>query len=380
MTNVENIIRRSNLLSPIFRELEMSDLVKPSILSKKGGKILIVETLKLYPYFTQPWKYYHDYEHIVDLYGKLKEWKDSEHSNLSKIDYEKLLCLIIFHDIIYFPWKNDNELQSAEYFKNEFGDLFKPEITKWVYDAILATKEHKKSKDDLLNLFLVWDMSVIEGDYKELLGWEDGIRKEYSFVSTSDYKKGRLDFLRKCEDDRTKDEPLDENYALVDLMDHVTTFKPKVGFYAGSFNPFHIGHLSIVDQAKKVYDKVVILIAQNPDKPTLTDEEIEKRKKQIFSACPGIEIQYVNGFVPRFLEERSKDEEIFLIRGIRNTMDWMAESNYLQYSLKIVPSLQVQYYTCPKEIEHVSSSGIRAMETIEEGSAKDYLPKVIVNG
>lgn len=328
----------------------------------------------LYERLTESWRHYHNQNHIVDLYSGLEEIQKIPLIELSQKSYDKILCAIIFHDIIYFPWKDDNELQSANYFRKEYGHCFSKKFTDWVYNAIIATKDHKPSEDIDIDIFIGLDMSIVYTHYKELLKWEDGIRKEYSFVPTTLYKKGRIDFLNKCE--KVNDD--DDNYALVDLIDHVTEFKPKVGFYAGSFNPFHVGHLSIVKQAQKVYDKVVILIAQNPDKPLLTDEEISKRYQQIFSACPGIEIQYVKGFIPNYLKERSEEEEVFLIRGIRNTMDWMAESNYLQYSLKILPSLEVQYYTCSKEIEHVSSSGIRAMEKIEKGSAKDYLPKAIL--
>lgn len=329
-----------------------------------------LNTDEIYKRFDEPWRFYHNSEHIIELYSKLEK---SSYMN-DKKKYYKLLCLIVFHDIIYYPWETDNELESAEYFKrisDQIEDDYK-DIIGWVYDGIISTKEHNKNGDYLLDDFLMWDMDILNSEPYKLLKYEKQIQEEYSFVGTSVYKRHRLDFLNK----NVNEYP---NLKIL-IEDLENEYRPKVGFYAGSFNPFHVGHLNIVQQAQKVYDKVVILIGQNANKPILTDEEIEKRTKHIFSICPGIDIQYFKGFIPNFLIERSIEEDVFLIRGIRNTMDWMEESNYLQYCLKMMPSLQVQYYTCPKDIEHVSSSGIRAMEMEQEGSAVEYIPKLLLDG
>ena len=40
----------------------------------------------------------------------------------------------------------------------------------------------------------------------------------------------------------------------------------KIGFYAGSFDPFTIGHLHIVKAASKVFDKVYVGMGINPNK------------------------------------------------------------------------------------------------------------------
>jgi hypothetical protein len=40
------------------------------------------------------------------------------------------------------------------------------------------------------------DMKVVTRGFNELMKWEEGIRKEYSMYSDSDYKKGRIEFLK----------------------------------------------------------------------------------------------------------------------------------------------------------------------------------------
>lgn len=43
----------------------------------------------------------------------------------------------------------------------------------------------------------------------------------------------------------------------------------KVAIYSGSFNPFHEGHLDVIKQALKLFDKVVIAKGLNPEKPSV---------------------------------------------------------------------------------------------------------------
>ena len=40
----------------------------------------------------------------------------------------------------------------------------------------------------------------------------------------------------------------------------------KIAVYPGSFNPVHPGHLHVIRQAAQVFDRVIVLIAENPEK------------------------------------------------------------------------------------------------------------------
>ena len=47
----------------------------------------------------------------------------------------------------------------------------------------------------------------------------------------------------------------------------------RVGFYAGSFDPFTVGHLFVVKKASKLFDKVIIALGVNPSKKSRFDKE-----------------------------------------------------------------------------------------------------------
>ena len=50
----------------------------------------------------------------------------------------------------------------------------------------------------------------------------------------------------------------------------------NIGFYAGSFSPFTNGHLHVVKEASKLFDKVVIGIGINSRKTPRYDNELMK--------------------------------------------------------------------------------------------------------
>ena len=60
----------------------------------------------------------------------------------------------------------------------------------------------------------------------------------------------------------------------IDMIDILETWRPKIGLYAGSFNPFHKGHLNIIMKAEEIFDKVIIARGINPTK-----------KNEIFESC-----------------------------------------------------------------------------------------------
>ena len=101
------------------------------------------------------------------------------------------------------------------------------------------------------------------------------------------------------------------NPILFDLRDYVKSYKPRVAFYAGSFNPFHIGHLDIVNQSKQMFDKVVIILGQNPNKEALTTEEIEKNN---FVLTPG---RYV-GFADQEEDDEPFDQKMKRLTTLLN--------------------------------------------------------------
>jgi cytidyltransferase-like protein len=76
-----------------------------------------------------------------------------------------------------------------------------------------------------------------------------------------------------------------------------------IAIYTGSFNPFHIGHLNIVEKAERVFGKgnVLIAIGDNPEKSNRDDSE--KRALEI-SEKTGRSIEVYDIFLHELIERK----------------------------------------------------------------------------
>lgn len=102
-----------------------------------------------------------------------------------------------------------------------------------------------------------------------------------------------------------------------------------LAIYAGSFNPFHIGHLNIVEKAERIFGKgnVLIAIGINPGKVKpeevgdITEKAIELKNKI------NREVVVYTTFLHEFIEEKEKEGyKVILVRGLRNGDDLAYEN------------------------------------------------------
>ena len=148
----------------------------------------------------------------------------------------------------------------------------------------------------------------------------------------------------------------------------------NIGFYAGSFSPFTNGHLHVVKEASKLFDKVVIGIGINSRKTPRYDNELMKGALDLVLKRENLEnvsvIIYNNLSADAALEQGATA----LIRGIRNTMDYEYEEKMALINEEI--SGLDTIYIRAGEFGNVSSSLV--MELLEYGKdVSKFLPQEV---
>jgi pantetheine-phosphate adenylyltransferase len=148
----------------------------------------------------------------------------------------------------------------------------------------------------------------------------------------------------------------------------------KIGVYAGSFNPFHLGHLDVLRQAEELFDYVIVAQGHNPEKDDVPKEPFDnlKLKKDRVK-----HLRIYRGLLTDTLKEVAGEwaADVTLVRGLRNGADLAHEQNQVQFMKEMYPELKVVYFVCDKKYEHVSSTMLRNLRKFSEFEYQKYLPK-----
>ena len=142
----------------------------------------------------------------------------------------------------------------------------------------------------------------------------------------------------------------------------------KKAIFPGSFDPFTIGHKDIVEQALNIFDEIIIAVGKNPSKScmfSLTDR-ISFIKKSL-DANSKIKIESYSDLTTGFCESKNVK---FLIRGLRNTNDFIFEKDIkdMQDTFSKVKSV---YFISGQNFSYVSSSLVR--DVIKHGGIYEHL-------
>lgn len=141
-------------------------------------------------------RHYHNLTHIAHLFSICDKYMDKI-TNAAVMGFS-----ILYHDVVYDTYSNDNEEQSASFAEAQLRQLnVNPMLTDNVKTFIKATKDHTipegTSLRTDLSLFLDLDMSILGTDEEMYNLYSEKIRKEYSKYPDKVYREGRKLALQK---------------------------------------------------------------------------------------------------------------------------------------------------------------------------------------
>ncbi|MBP5441066.1 MAG: pantetheine-phosphate adenylyltransferase [Fibrobacter sp.] len=174
---------------------------------------------------------------------------------------------------------------------------------------------------------------------------------------------------------------------MVDDVCKVKNGERRVAVFAGSFDPFTVGHLDLVKRAAELYDSLIVLVAQNASKKNLFDAETRKAMVQTaISGIPNVSVAVHEGLTVDFVKSVGAR---YLVRGIRNASDLDAEQAVAWNNKVIYGDGDVETVLLLSAQEHLAVSSSVVRELLKCGAAKSdaeqrailskYVPRNIVS-
>ncbi len=146
----------------------------------------------------------------------------------------------------------------------------------------------------------------------------------------------------------------------------------RVAVFAGSFDPYTIGHDDIAWRALRLFDRLVIVVARNPEKHYMfsTEERVEAIRK-LYRHDPRVSVVSYGGMIVDIAAEVGAR---FQVRGVRTAMDFEYERVEAEYNDKLGGLETVLLYSKP-QFSTISSTAYRTLVYFhKDEEARKMLP------
>ena len=148
----------------------------------------------------------------------------------------------------------------------------------------------------------------------------------------------------------------------------------RIALFAGSFDPFTRGHEAVVEEALRLFDKVVIGVGDNVSKKgLLAVEERCRLIEDLYRDEERVSVARYSTLTGDFAREVGATA---LVRGVRNTIDFEFERTVEATNRQLFPDLTTVLLVTPAEYMHISSSIVRELLSFGR-EVGDYLPQNI---
>lgn len=144
----------------------------------------------------------------------------------------------------------------------------------------------------------------------------------------------------------------------------------KCALFAGTFDPFTIGHHRIVQRALQLFSRVIIAVGRNSDKLAKysTDERVEHLRR-LYADEPRVEAVAYDGLTVDFAKEVGAD---CLLRGVRSIKDFEYERELADINRRI-SGIETLLLVSEPEYASISSSVVRELMSYGK-DVSDLLP------
>ena len=141
--------------------------------------------------------------------------------------------------------------------------------------------------------------------------------------------------------------------------------------YPGTFDPFTRGHLDLVERALRLFPRVIVAIADNPQKtPLFTVAERTAIIREATRHLPGVEIDAFHALLVHYARDRGA---LVVIRGLRAVSDFEFEFQMALMNRKLAESIETVFLMPHEAYSYLSSRPVKEVASLG-GQVDELVP------
>ena len=156
----------------------------------------------------------------------------------------------------------------------------------------------------------------------------------------------------------------------------MTTARNRIAVYPGTFDPVTNGHVDLVDRAARLFDRLILGVAESPAKrPALPLELRVQLARDAVAHHPHVEVLGVDSLLAHFVDEVGAG---VLLRGLRAVSDFEYEFQLASMNRHLIPEVETLFLTPAEQYGFISSSLVREISRLG-GDVSGFVPPAVAD-
>ena len=149
----------------------------------------------------------------------------------------------------------------------------------------------------------------------------------------------------------------------------------RTAVYPGTFDPVTNGHIDIIERALKLFDRLYVLVGENPQKETTftAQERVEMLKSALKKQNNKIVVEHFDGLLLNYVKKKKSN---VIVRGLRAISDFEYEFQRAQFNREFAKDIETIFIMTKDDYAFLSSSIIKEIAMFN-GSVKGFVPEIV---
>ena len=149
----------------------------------------------------------------------------------------------------------------------------------------------------------------------------------------------------------------------------------RTAVYPGTFDPVTNGHIDVIERGLKLFDRLYVLVGENPQKATTftAEERVGMIKKALEKHSKKIEVEHFDGLLLNYVKKKKSN---VVIRGLRAISDFEFEFQRAQFNREFAKDIETIFIMTKDDYAFLSSSLIKEIAMFN-GPVRGFVPEIV---